>query len=118
MGNVQKASYALGSDMSAGADPSQEESSLQSASASLQSDSQTAQANLPPVCVPRLRSDESVALNDASKAAIDCENAVSEIGSGNYTVATGDFDAAAKAIEASGGKFNTASLAIEAFNNS
>jgi hypothetical protein len=73
---------------------------------------------LPPVCVPRLRSDESAALNEASKAAIDCQNAVSEIGSGNYTVATGDFGAAAKAIEASGTKFNTASLAIEAFNNS
>jgi Protein of unknown function (DUF2510) len=117
MGDVQSAGTALGTDLSAGADASQDEASLQTAAASLQSDSQTAQANPPPSCIPNLRADEGAALNDASKAALDCQNAVSEVGSGNYSVATDDMNAANTAISASGSKFQDATSDVQAFNN-
>jgi hypothetical protein len=117
MGNVSSAATALGTDLSAGADPSQDEASLQTAAASLESDSQTAQANLPPSCVPHVRTDYGAALNDASKAALDCQDAVSELGSGNYTVAADDVNAANAAITASGKKFQTATSDVQAFNN-
>jgi hypothetical protein len=118
MGNVQKAAVALGNDMSAGADTSADEGALQTAASSLQSDAQTAQSNLPPSCVPHLRRDYGAALNDASKAAIDCENAVSELGSGSYSVATADILAGGKAIVATGKKFKAATRDIGALAGS
>jgi hypothetical protein len=117
MGNVQSSATALGTDLSAGADTSQDQASLQTAAASLQSDSQTAQANLPPSCVPHLRTDEGAALNDASKGALDCQNAVSELGSGNYSVALDDVNASTAAITASGNKFQAATSDVNAFSN-
>lgn len=117
MGNVSSASAALGADLSAGAQSSQDEGSLQTAAASLQSDAQTAQANLPPSCVPHMRRDYSAALNDASKASIDCQDAVSELGSGNYSVALDDVNAANSAMTASGKKFQAASADVQAFNS-
>jgi hypothetical protein len=82
--------------------------SLQKTAASLESDSQTAQANLPPSCAPDVRADYGAALNDASKATLDCRDAVSEMGSGNYNVAADDVNAADVAITASGNKFQAA----------
>ena len=117
MGNVQSSATALGTDLSAGADTSQDQASLQTAAASLQSDSQTAQANLPPSCVPNMRTDEGAALNDASKGALDCQNAVSELGSGNYSVALDDVNASTAAITASGNKFQAATSDVNAFSN-
>ena len=88
MGNVQSAATALCTDLWAGADASQDEASLQTTAASLESDSSVAtQANLPPLCAPHVRADYWAALNDPSKAALDCQDAVPEIGSGNYNVA-------------------------------
>ena len=117
MGNVGTASTDLGADLSAGADASQDEAALQTAAASLQSDSETAQANLPPSCVPNLRTDEGAALNDASTAALNCENAISELGSGDFTVALGDMNAANTAISASSTKFQAATADVQAFDN-
>jgi Protein of unknown function (DUF2510) len=116
-GNVGSAATALGTDLSTGADASQDEASLQTAAASLQSDSQTAQANLPPSCVPHLRADYGGALNDASKAALDCQDAVSELGSGNYSVAIDDVNAANAAMSGSSNKFQAAASDIKAFSN-
>lgn len=117
MGNVSSAATTLGADLSAGEDPSQDEASLQTAAASLQSDAQTAQANLPSSCVPHMRTDYGAALNDASKAALDCQDAVSELGSGNYAVATDDVSAANAAMTASGKKFQAATADVKAFSN-
>jgi hypothetical protein len=117
IGNVGSAASDLGTDLSAGADASQDEAALQTAAASLQSDSQTAQANLPPSCVAHMRADYGAALNDASKAALDCQDAVSELGSGNLSVAVGDMNAANAAISASNKKFEAAASDVKAFNS-
>ena len=117
MGNVQQASTALGTDLTTGADISRDEASLQTAAASLQSDAQTAQANLPPSCVPGLRTDEGAALDDAAKAALGCQDAVPELGSGNLSVATDDVNAASTAITASGTQFQAATSDVQAFSN-
>jgi hypothetical protein len=55
-----------------------------------------------------LRADYTAALNDASKAAIDGQDAVSEMGSESYRVATDDVNAASVAITASAKKFQSA----------
>jgi hypothetical protein len=113
MGHVQSAASALGTDLSAGRDASKDETYLKTATASLQSDAQTAQANPPPSCVPNLRADESAALNNASKAAFNCENAISELGSANYNVAVSDIEAATAAIATSGEKFQDATSDVQ-----
>ena len=100
----------MSTDLSAGADGSQDAASLQTAAASLESDAQKAQANLPPSCMPHLRTDYAAALNDASKAALYSRNAVSETASGNYKRAADDVNAANTAITASGNKFQAANL--------
>jgi hypothetical protein len=113
MGHVQSAASALGTDLSAGKDASRDETSLKAAAASLQSDAQTAQANPPPSCVPRLTADESAALNNASKAALNCEHAITELGSTNYNVAVSDIEAATAAIATSGEKFQDATSDVQ-----
>jgi hypothetical protein len=117
MGNLQKASLALAGDMNAGNDTAADQSAVQTAAASLQSDSQAAEANPAPPCIPGLRADESAALNDASKAAINCQDGVSELGSGNDGVATGDIEAASGEITASGNKFQAATADLKAWEN-
>ena len=67
--------------------------------------------------MPGLRSDEGQALADYSKAAGDAQNAVSEIGSGSYSVADGDLTAASAAEAKGTAKLNAASAAIAAYNN-
>jgi len=83
------------------------ETTLQSSAASLQSDAETADAALPPSCVPHLDADLSRAYADYSTAAQDMENAVGEMNS-NADVATGDLTAGVKAGEAGDAKLNTA----------
>jgi hypothetical protein len=113
MGHVQSAASALGTDLSAGTNASRDETSLQTAAASLQSDAETAQANPPPSCVPHLRTDVSAALDSASKAALNCETAISELGSANYNVAVSDIEAATAAIATSGEKFQDATSDVQ-----
>jgi hypothetical protein len=108
MGKVQSSATSVGTDLSAHAKRSHDESSLRTAAASLQADARTAQTNLPPSCVPHLRADYTAALNDASKAAIDGQDAVSEMGSESYSVATDDVNAASVAITVGGKKFQSA----------
>lgn len=93
MGRVQTAASALSTDLSAGTTASRDETSLKTAATTLQSDVQTAQADPPPPCVPHLGADESAALNNASKAALNSENAISEVGSANLNVAVTDIEA-------------------------
>jgi hypothetical protein len=113
MGHVQSAASTLGTDLSAGTDTSRAQTSLKTAAASLQSDAQTAQANPPPSCVPHLTADESTALNNASKAALNCENAITELGSANYNVAVNDIEAATAAMATSGEMFQDAATDVQ-----
>lgn len=117
MENVKKLALDFGTDLSAGADSSADQVALQSAAAWLQSDSQTAQANLPPSCLPHLQADYSAALNEASTAAHYCQNAVSNVGSGDYNVATDDVTTADIAITVSQNKFQAATSDLQAFNS-
>jgi hypothetical protein len=116
LGNVRQASTALGTDLSTGADASQDEGSLLIAAASLQSDAQTAQAALPPACVPGLRTDEDAALKDAAKSALDSQDAVSELASGNLNGATDDLKAANNGTSASRTKFQAATSDVLSLN--
>ena len=108
----------LGNDLSAGADLSADEASVQQAAASLQSDDQTAQADLPPSCVSGMRKNVSAGLTDYNKAAIDCDEAITEVSSGNTSVATSDIYAASRAMNAGNGKIAKAAAAVKAFSRS
>jgi hypothetical protein len=117
MGNIQQASEALASDLDAGNGTASDQSALQTAAASLQADAQAGEADPAPMCIHNLRADESAALNDASKAAINCQNAVSELGSGNDSVAVGDIEAATQEITASGNKFQAATTDVKTWES-
>jgi hypothetical protein len=111
------ASDSLEAALGSGSDASTAESALQSAASSLQSDDAAAEGNLPPSCVPGLRSDEGDALTDYSKAAGDAQNAVSELGSGSYAVADGDLTACSAAEAKGTAKLQAASRAITTYTN-
>jgi hypothetical protein len=115
--SIRSAGGALGAALAANADMSGPESALQSAAASLQSDAQAAEANLPPACVPGLRGAYGQALTDYSKASGDYQNAVSEMGSNSSAVALGDLEAGNAAATAGTGKLQTAAADMSAFNN-
>jgi hypothetical protein len=119
---VGNAIGALGSDGTAvglaltdGTDTSSQQSNLQAAASSVQADAQTAEANLPPSCIPHLRSDVRAALADADKAGIDSAQTVSEMGSGNYDVAAADIPAADQAENAGSGEVVAALADIKAY---
>lgn len=118
LNSVQHAAQSLAADMNAGTDESSAESSLQSAAASLGSDAQAAEANLPPACIPGFRTDYGQALTDLSKAAADWQDGVSELSNGNGDVATGDINAGTKAQEAGNAKLSGAAKDLEAFGSS
>jgi hypothetical protein len=117
MNAVKKAATSLAADMNVGTNESSDESALQSAAASLLSDTTTAESNLPPSCIPKLDRDYEQALTDYSTAADDWQNAVSELGSGDDNVATGDVNAGTQAKDAGNAKFNAAAKDLQAFNN-
>jgi hypothetical protein len=113
--NFQKAGQDLVSDLNAGNDASADEAALQTAAASLQSDAQAAAANLPPSCVPNLRQDYGAAMTDYSKAAIDCEQSISELTNGDAAVATDDINASGALLGAGNGKVDAAAADIKSF---
>jgi hypothetical protein len=99
---LQGALYNLGTDMGAdGIAPASDQAAVQSAASSLQADAQAVQGSLPPACIPGARRDESAMLTSASKAAISCQDSISELGSANYTVADADIRRANSDIKAS-----------------
>jgi hypothetical protein len=104
LGTVSKAAGALGQDMEAGFLPPGDEAALQQASASLQSDTSTAQADLPPSCVPGAGRYISVALTAYNRAAVESGQAVTAADGGSYSLAASDLTAAAKAIDTGTGK--------------
>lgn len=116
LGTLSGSLTTLGADMGTGADLSADEASVQQAAASLQSDTQTAQADLSPSCVPGLRKNVSAALTDYNRAAINCTVAITEVTSGNTSVATSDIYAANRAMNAGNGKIGKATAAIKAYS--
>jgi len=118
LGTLSSSLVALENDLSAGTDPSEDEASVQQASASLQSDAQATQANPPPSCVPGLRQDINAGMTDYSKAAISCNVAVTGTTAGDDQVAASDLYAATSAVNAGTGKVNAATADVQAFSNS
>lgn len=114
--NYSTAATSLGQDLSSGADPTSDESALQTASGALQADVQAAQSDLPPSCVPNLRQDESAALTDYNKAAIDSGQAVSELTSDSISVAAADIQAANSAVDAGNTKLSAAVSDVTSFS--
>ena len=104
----------LGASMEAGNAPAGQQAAVQADAAALQADAQTAQAILPPACAGNARQDLAAGLGDSAKIAIGCDNAISEIGSQNYDVASADFTAAGNEIAASVRKFSAAADALNA----
>jgi hypothetical protein len=116
LSNSGTAMSSLGQDLSSGTDPTSDESTVQTSAGALQADIQAAQSNLPPACVPNMRQDESAALTDYNKGAIDGGQAVSELTSGNDEIAAGDLTAAASAINAGTTKLSAADSDVKSFS--
>jgi hypothetical protein len=93
------------------------ESDLQSAAASLQSDAQAAEADLPPSCMPGVRQPYAQGLTDYAKTADDLQDSVAALDSDSWSVAVGDVAAGTKAATAGNGRLAAAGTALEAFNN-
>lgn len=117
LGNVSQGASSLGSDLTSGADPSADESALQSAAASLQSDTQAAEDNLIPDCVQSGHEAEGAGLADFNNSAVDCENAITEIGSGDYSVAEGNMQAANAAMQSGSTEIGKASADLKPFDS-
>lgn len=117
LGDIQKAANAAGNALSAGEDASGPEADLQSASASLQSDAQAAEADTPPLCIKGMRANYMAAMTDYGKAAADYENDVSELSAGGDTVALGDITAGSTVLTAGTKRLESATSALQAFEN-
>ena len=115
LGTISTAASAAATDMQAGSLNPDDQAALQQAAAALQADTATAQANLPPACVPGLRRNVSAALTDYNRAAVEAGQSVTEADSGSYAVATSDILAAGKAMQAGTKKIGKATEAIKAF---
>ena len=102
--------------MDSGGLPPDDEAALQQAAAGLQSDTATAQADLPPSCVPGLRRNVSAALTYYNKAAVEAGQSVTAADSGGYSLAASDLVAAGKAMGAGNRKIRKATAAIQAFS--
>jgi hypothetical protein len=112
-----KDAHALGSAVADGAGYSRPESALQSEVADLQADSQTSQDDPAPACVPGLAADQSAALNYASKAAIDSDNAIQALNEDDSSVLLADAAASSKAARAADAKFSAITADLNAFEN-
>lgn len=111
MNAAVKDSRALSLAYSGGGSYSQAEAALQSEAADVQADSQTSQDDLAPACVPRLAADQ----NDASKAAIDCDNVIQALNADNASLMLSDAHASAKVADAADAKFNAIAADLKAF---
>ena len=118
LGTLSGSVTTLVNDMSVGADMSADEASVQQADASIESDVQTAQADLPPSCVPGMRKDVSAALTDYNTSAIDCNEGITELSSRNTSVATSVLHAGSQAMNAGNGKIAQATADVKAFSSS
>ena len=112
---ISTAASAAAGDMEGGSLNPDDQAALQQAAATLQSDTGTAQANLPPSCVPGLRKNVSAALTDYNRAAVEAGQSVTEADSGSLAVATSDLVAASKSMGAGTKKIAKATKAIKAY---
>jgi Protein of unknown function (DUF2510) len=113
----QKADLAFVAALNSGSGLSAAESGVQSTAASLQSDTQAVEADLPPACITGMRVDLGAAMADYNKVAVDAQNAMDEFSSGSYDVATGDLQAATRAEDAGNVKLAAATSDLNKFEN-
>lgn len=93
------------------------ESALQTNAATMQSDIQAVQSNLPPSCVPGLRADVSAAMTNLNTEAIDQGQAATAAANGNYDLADGNVQAGNTAMSAGIAKLKVANDDMTAFSN-
>jgi hypothetical protein len=115
--SMYRAAEALQKAADADAGLSSAETRFQTAAVTLQSDAQAAQDSLPPSCVPGARQDDITGLDDTSKAAIDYQNAISELTAGSYSVSLGDTKAGDAVIGTAITKVRAGQDAVSAFGN-
>jgi uncharacterized protein DUF2510 len=115
MYNLGSADEALYRALTAKDKGSAYETKLQTTAASVQADTRTAEADLPPSCAPNFRSDLRAGFNDAGQAGIESGHAASEFTNGNYSVATSDVRAADKAENAGNAKIQAAAADLKAY---
>lgn len=118
LNSIQSAARSLAAAINNGTDESAAESALQTAAASLGSDSQAGEANLPPACIPGFRGDYGQALTDFSKAAADWQDGITELVGRDGNVATRDISAGTAADNAGNAKLSAAAEDLEAFDGS
>jgi Protein of unknown function (DUF2510) len=116
LSNVSQSADSVASDLSLGNDPSADEAALQSAAASLQSDTQAAEDNLIPDCLPDAHQAESTGLADFNNSAINCENAITEISDGDDAVADGDIQAADAAMQSGSSEIGQATNDLKQYD--
>lgn len=104
----------LAKAMTAGDDLSKDEGTVQTSAASLQSDAQTAQTSLTPGCAGNARAETATGLGDSVKTAIDCQDSITSLGTGNGTAALSDLNTAISQMKAATAKFSSAADALDA----
>ena len=107
----------LGNDLESGDGASDDEATVQSDAAQVESAAQTVQGNPAPSCVPGLRSDLNSVAADYNTAAIDATNGLNQLSSDNLSVASSDIGAASTAIQQGNTKSQAASSDIDNFDS-
>jgi len=106
----------LADDLESGDGASDDEATVQSDAAQVESAAQTVQGDPAPSCVPGLRPDLSGAASDYNTAAIDATNGLNELSSDNLSVASSDIEAANTAIQHGNSATQAASSDINNFS--
>jgi hypothetical protein len=115
IGKLDAALQPLATDEEAGGVPAADTSAVQSASANLQADAQAAEANPGPACVPGMAADTSVAARDYSAEAIDADNAVEQLSTGDVQGAADDISDGNAELDKGNAKIAAATAAVKAF---
>lgn len=115
--SAQQAAIAVAGDLGDGADPTADETSLQTALASLQGDAGALQGNLPPACIPGMRADLSAALADYTAASVTGQQGVTEISDGNDSGGAADLNSATAEMTKGNTKVAAATADVQAFSS-
>lgn len=105
----------LGTDLQNGTDASSDEGTIQSTAANLQSEAQALEADRAPTCIPNMGADLDVAATHYETTAIDANNALNQLSSGNVSVAVSDMQAATQAADQASAKLTAATGAVSTY---
>lgn len=106
---------ALAADMEGSGPTAADTSAVQTAAASLQSDTEALEASPGPSCVPGLADNVSAAARDYATAAIDADNSINQLSAGAMGVATDDLVTANSVLDKGNAKLEAAVTAAKAF---